>query len=70
MGLPTNTERLEKDAIYANFIYYAQCKRKYFITASKVSRPKNLGKSPLFKENYFPAREDKSRYSLIKKTPI
>ena len=37
--------------MYANFIYHAQSKRKYFTTASEVSRPKNLGKSPLFKEN-------------------
>ena len=56
--------------MYANFIYHAQCKRKYFTTASEVSRPKNLAKSPLFKENYLPAGEDKSRYSVTTKAPI
>jgi hypothetical protein len=55
MGLPKDTERWEKDAMYANFIHHAQFKRKYFTKASEVCRPKNLAKSPLFKENYFPA---------------
>ena len=50
--------------MYANFICHAQFKRKYFTTASEVSRPKKLAKSLLFKENYFPVGEDKLRYSL------
>jgi hypothetical protein len=54
--------------MYANFIYHTQCKRKYFTTANEVSRPKNLAKSSLFKENYFPEREDKSRYSVTRKS--
>ena len=61
MGLPKDTERWEKDAMYANFIYHAQSKRKYFTTASEVSRPKNLAKSPLFKENYLPGEGETSR---------
>jgi hypothetical protein len=56
--------------MYANFIYHAQSKRKYFTTASELSRPKNLVKSPLFKENYLPAGVDKSRYSVTTKAPI
>ena len=56
--------------MYEKFIYHSQSKRKYFTTASEVSRPKNLAKSPLFKENYLPAGEDKSRYSVITKAPI
>ena len=70
MGLPKDTERWEKDAMYTNFIYHAQSKRKYFTTASELSRPKNLVKSPLFKENYLPAGEDKLRYSVTTKAPI
>ena len=69
MGLPKDTERWEKDAMYANFICHAQCKRKYFTTASEVSMPKNLAKPPLFKENYLPVGEDKSRYSVTTKAP-
>jgi hypothetical protein len=47
---------------------YYNC--KYFTTASEVSRPKNLAKAPLFKENYLPVREDTSQYSVTTKAPI
>jgi hypothetical protein len=70
MSLTKDNEKLEKDAMYANFICHAQCKRKYFTTASEVSRPKNLAKPPLFKENYFSAKKDKSRYSVTIKAHI
>ena len=70
MGLSKDTERWEKDAMYANFIYHAQYKREYSTTASEVSRPKNLAKSPLLKENYFSVGENKSRYSVTTKAPI
>ena len=56
--------------MYANFIYPAQSKHKYFTAASEVSRPKNLAKSPLFKENYFSTGGNKSRYSVTTKAPI
>ena len=70
MGLTKDKERLEKDAMYANFICHAQCKRKCFTIASEVSRPKNLAKSPLFKENYFSEKKNKSQYSVTTKAPI